>query len=77
LEHPETATSLNNLGDLLYAQGDNAGARLYFERALAIREQTFGPDNLGTKNVARNTAALYYELGLVEDAEAVRRKFCL
>jgi Flp pilus assembly protein TadD len=30
-EHPNTATSLNNLGSLLQVQGDLAGARLYYE----------------------------------------------
>jgi tetratricopeptide (TPR) repeat protein len=36
-EHPSTATSLNNLAALLQAQGDLAGARPLYERALAIR----------------------------------------
>ena len=35
--HPDTARSLNNLGSLLQAQGDYAGARPYYEEALAIR----------------------------------------
>ena len=34
-EYPDTATSLNNLADLLRAQGDLAGARPLYERALA------------------------------------------
>ncbi|MDH4136601.1 MAG: tetratricopeptide repeat protein, partial [Anaerolineae bacterium] len=38
-EHPDTARSLNNLGFLLQAMGDLAGARPYYERALAIREK--------------------------------------
>jgi hypothetical protein len=35
-EHPDTAISLNTLAHLLQHQGDLAGARLLFERALAI-----------------------------------------
>ncbi len=35
-DHPDTATSLNNLGGLLQAMGDLAAARPYYERALAI-----------------------------------------
>jgi tetratricopeptide (TPR) repeat protein len=40
--HPDTATSLNNLGMLLQAMGDLAGARPYYERALGIRERVLG-----------------------------------
>jgi eukaryotic-like serine/threonine-protein kinase len=43
--HPAVATSLNNLGNVLHAMGDNEGARGMYERALAIREQVFGPDH--------------------------------
>jgi Tfp pilus assembly protein PilF len=38
-EHAHTAASLNNLGHLLKEQGDLAGARPLFERALAIYEK--------------------------------------
>jgi len=34
-EHPDTAPGLNNLANLLQAQGDLAGAQPLFERALA------------------------------------------
>src|SRR6266478_5454428 len=44
-DHPGTATSLNNLGYLLRAEGDLEGARPYYERALAIREKALGPDH--------------------------------
>ena len=36
-EHPDTALSLNNLGSLLQAMGDLAGARPYYERALVLQ----------------------------------------
>jgi tetratricopeptide (TPR) repeat protein len=42
---PEYGPSLNNLGDLLQAMGDLAGARPYYERALAIHEKALGPDH--------------------------------
>ena len=35
-KHPKTATSLHNLGCLLLALGDTAGARRCYEQALAI-----------------------------------------
>ena len=44
-EHPDTATDYNNLGYLLQAQGDLAGARPVYERALAIRERVLGPEH--------------------------------
>jgi Tfp pilus assembly protein PilF len=57
-EHPDTATDNNNLGGLLRAQGDLAGARPYYERALAILEAKLGPDHPRTKNVRNNLAGL-------------------
>ena len=41
-QHPDTASSLNNLGMLLQAQGDYAGARPYYEQALAISQRSAG-----------------------------------
>ena len=47
-DHPDTAMSLNNLGSLLQAQGDYAGAKPYLERALAIRMEVLGEGHLDT-----------------------------
>ena len=41
-DHPDTATSLNNVGALLEAQGELAAAQPLYERALAICEQVLG-----------------------------------
>jgi hypothetical protein len=38
VEHPDMGTSLNGLAGLLQSQGDYAGARPLFQRALAIRD---------------------------------------
>ncbi len=57
-EHPNTATSLNNLSFLLRAQGDLAGAKPYYERALAIREAALGPDHPNTRTVRDHLASL-------------------
>jgi len=57
-EHPDTATSLNNLAVQLQAQGDLAGARPLYERALAIREKAQGPDHPETARSLVNLAAL-------------------
>jgi hypothetical protein len=57
-DHPDTATSLNNLAFLLQRQGDLAGARPLFERALAIRERVLGPDHPNTAQSRKNLAGL-------------------
>ena len=57
-EHPLTATSLNNLGLLLYAQGEYESARPYYERALAIFEERLGANHPHTQTVRGNLARL-------------------
>jgi Tfp pilus assembly protein PilF len=57
-EHPDTARSLNNLGYLLQAMGDLAGARPYYERALAILRQSLGEDHPHTVTVQNNLDSL-------------------
>ena len=39
--HPDLATSLNNLGLLLQAQGDYGEARAYLQRALAMHQALY------------------------------------
>lgn len=57
-EHPATAASLNNLAVLLHDQGDYAGARPLYERALAIREKALGPEHPATATSFSYLAAL-------------------
>jgi len=57
-EHPNTATSLNNLALLLPDQGDLAGARPIYERALGIDEKALGPEHPGTATDLNNLAIL-------------------
>lgn len=49
-DHPETASSLINLGRILHHQGDFAGAAAHFSRALAINEKVLGPEHSETAN---------------------------
>ena len=42
-EHPDTATSLNNLAALYQAMGDYAKAEPLFKEALEIRQKVLGP----------------------------------
>ncbi|WP_374689551.1 tetratricopeptide repeat protein [Promineifilum sp.] len=73
-EQAATATSLNNLGGLLYAQGDLAGARPYLERALAVSERVLGPDHPDTAASLNNLGALCYYEGNLPDAAAYMRR---
>ena len=54
---------------------DPAGARLYYERALAIREKVLGLADPATLKTAKETALLLDELGHQNDASALRQKF--
>src|SRR5262249_58720922 len=63
-DHPDIATSLNNLAYLLQAQGEPAAARLpLFERALAIQEKVLGPDHPDTALSLNNLAILLQAQG--------------
>jgi tetratricopeptide (TPR) repeat protein len=62
-EPPNTATSLNNLGSLLQAQGDSAGARSYYERALAIAEAVLGLQHPYTATSLNNLGLLLQAQG--------------
>jgi tetratricopeptide (TPR) repeat protein len=80
-EHPQTATSLNNLASLLRAQGDFMGSRLLHERALVIREKTLGPEHPLTAYSLNNLASLFQSQGdlpgarpLIERALLIREK---
>ena len=66
---------------LLQAQGDFAGARPLFERALAIREKVLGPEHPDTATSLSNLAILLQDQGdfagarpLFERALAIREK---
>jgi tetratricopeptide (TPR) repeat protein len=73
----------NNLGSVLKAQGDLAGAKKYYERALEIDEKALGPDhpnvardinNLGSVLKAQGDLAgakKYYERALEIDEKAL------
>ena len=80
-EHPDTATSLNNLAFLLKDQGDLAGGRPLYERALAIREKALGPEHPDTATSLNNLARLLQDQGdlagarpLLERALAIYEK---
>jgi tetratricopeptide (TPR) repeat protein len=71
-EHPDTATSLNNLALLLKSYGELTTARPLYERALAIREKVLGPEHLDTAVSLNNFAMLLQDQG---DVAAARPLF--
>jgi tetratricopeptide (TPR) repeat protein len=58
-DHPDVATSLNNLGFLYDAQGQYAQGEPLYERSLAIDEKALGPDHPKVATGLENMAALY------------------
>jgi hypothetical protein len=56
--HPNTATSLDNLAGLLESEGDDAGAEPLYHRALVIAERALGPDDPTTREIRENLDAL-------------------
>jgi tetratricopeptide (TPR) repeat protein len=66
--HPSTAAALNNLADLLKAQGDLTGARPLFERSLMIFEKVFGPEHPKANLVRTNLARLFLAEGAATEA---------
>ena len=58
-DHPDVATSLNNLALLYYEQGRYADAEPLYKRSLAIREKAVGPDHPDAAAALDNLAWLY------------------
>ena len=50
-EHPNTATSYNNIGRAYYDQGDYAHALEYLNKALPVYERVYGPEHDNTQNL--------------------------
>jgi tetratricopeptide (TPR) repeat protein len=64
---------MNKLAEMLYAQGDLAGAQSLYERALAIREKVLGPEHFDVAQSLDNLAGLNRAQGQYAKAEPV---FC-
>jgi Flp pilus assembly protein TadD len=80
-EHPETATSLNNIALLLKVQGDLAEARPLYERARAIYEKVLPHEHPDVAQILNNLAMLLHAQGdlgaarpLFERALAINEK---
>jgi tetratricopeptide (TPR) repeat protein len=80
-EHPEVATSLNDLAELYRTQGQYAQAGPLYQRALAIREKALGPEHPHVATSLNDLGELYHAQGqyaqarpLYQRALAIREK---
>ena len=73
IEHPKTATSLNNLGLILDYQGRYRNAEELHRRALAIREKALGPEHPDTAGSYNNLAEVLRAQARYGEAEALHR----
>jgi tetratricopeptide (TPR) repeat protein len=73
-EHPNVASSLNNLAELYRNQGRYEEAEPLYERALAIREKVLGPEHPSVAQSLDNLAGLYRKQGRYEEAEPLLKR---
>eukprot|EP00741_Cyanophora_paradoxa_P013061 tig00020675_g12614.t1 len=70
-EHPSTASALHELGRLHMEQGDLYAARLFLERALAIRRRVLGDQDALVAQTAASLAELLTAAGEREAVDAL------
>jgi tetratricopeptide (TPR) repeat protein len=73
-EHPDTATSLNNLALLLVTTSRLGEAEPLYRRALAIDEKSYGPDHPSVATDLNNLADLLHDTNRLSDAEPLFRR---
>lgn len=73
-DHPNVATSLNNLAELYHTQGDYAKAEPLYKRALAILEKALGPDHPDVATSLENLAGLYRVTKRPAEAEKLEER---
>jgi len=73
-EHPDTATSLDNLAGLYDSQGRYAEAEPLHRRALEIGEKALGPEHPHTATSLNNLAELYRAQGRYAEAEPLYQR---
>jgi tetratricopeptide (TPR) repeat protein/CHAT domain-containing protein len=73
-EHPDVATSLNNLAELYKGQGNYSAAEPLYQRALRVWEAALGPDHPDVANSLNNLALLYSDQGNYSAAEPLYQR---
>ena len=67
-EHPDVATTLNNLAGLYKSMGEYEKALPLYKRALEIYEKVLGPEHPSVATMLNNLAGLYKSMGEYEKA---------
>ena len=67
-QHPDVATTLNNLAVLYRNMGDYEKALPLYQRDLEISEKVLGPQHPSVATTLNNFAGLYYQMGDYEKA---------
>ncbi len=73
-DHPDFATSLNNLAGLYYSMGRYEEAEPLYKQSTEIRRTALGEDHPDFSQSLNNLALLYYSMGRLEEAEPLMRK---
>jgi tetratricopeptide (TPR) repeat protein len=73
-DHPDTATSLNNLAELYRDHKKFIQAEPLYKRAAAIREKHFGPDHSLLARTLNGQAELYRAQNRFGDAEPLYKR---
>ena len=73
-EHPDTLTSMNDLGEFLRAQGKLSEAERQTRAALDNRRRVLGEDDLDTLTSISNLGLVLHELGKLGEAERYERE---
>jgi tetratricopeptide (TPR) repeat protein/predicted Ser/Thr protein kinase len=73
-DHPEHATTLNNLARVLYERGEFEEAEPLYREALGIRRRTLGHDHPHVAPILGNLASLLRATGAHDEAEAMCRE---
>ena len=72
--HPDTHTSISNLGRLCWTKGDFAAAELLLREALVARRETLGNRHPSTLNSIQNLEVLLWVKGKYEEAAPLCRE---
>ena len=73
-EHPDVATSLNNLALLYDTQGKYAEAEPLYKRSLTIWEKALGPEHPDVATFLENLAALYRDTNRQQKAQELKQR---
>ena len=74
VDHPNTASSLNNLANLYRAQGRYSKAEPLYAKALSTRRREFGTDHPDTADSLNNLAGLYLDQGRLVEAASLSKQ---